>query len=545
MMMNKRVFTLQLPASNLRPPTSTLHPPASNLRPLNGLPALFIAALLRAVPLLENRFHPDEALYASFARLIASGRDPLLSGVIVDKPPFSMYLNALSVLLFGGNEFAARLPNLFASIISVALVFALARRLYDSPTAHLAGWIFALSPFAILFSITVFIDPLMTALVLWGLWAASHPATKVAATPSQTRLRGLAFALAFAAKQTALIFLPLALAFSLLNLPPAANLKQALRRLLATARPILIALLLSAIVIFGWDFLRHAPTGFWAQGYSDNVPNRLIRANEVMPRAQAWLDLLSYFTASSVLNLVFIFSLPLLLFNALRSASRPALSDLLIINYLLLYLALYWLVPFAVWDRYLLPILPLCAILFARVFWQIAYGVWQIAHSLLRLAYRVSPKFGIWSLGFGSLSLDLLPLLLCLFLINPALTAARSGYPIGGDHGAYEGIDDAARFIHTLPSSSVLYDHWLSWQWNFYLFDGPLYVAWFPTPDALAADLAAFGRASPRYLAVPAWESDAELRTAAERVGFEFVPVHTSTRRDGTTAVVVYQLRPK
>ncbi len=149
---------------------------------------------------------------------------------------------------------------------------------------------------------------------------------------------------------------------------------------------------------------------------------------------------------------------------------------------------------------------------------------------------------GIWNLGVGSLSLDLLPLLLCLSLIHPAIVAARSGYPIGGDHGAYEGIDDAARFIHTLPEGGVLYDHWLSWEWNFYLFDGPLYVAWFPSPEALTTDLTAFGRMSPRYLVVPSWEADAEVRAAAARAGFEFTPLHASKRRDGSTAFVVYRL---
>src|SRR5436190_20383096 len=90
-----------------------------------SLAALLVATQLRLLPLLENRFHPDEALYASFARLIVSGRDPLLSSVVVDKPPLSFYLTALSFLLLGSTEFAARLPNFYASLLSLALLFAL------------------------------------------------------------------------------------------------------------------------------------------------------------------------------------------------------------------------------------------------------------------------------------------------------------------------------------------------------------------------------------------------------------------------------------
>src|SRR5436305_12392359 len=74
--------------------------------------ALLAATQLRVAHLLENRFHQDEALYATFARLIASGpgRGLLLSHMLVDKPPLAFYINAMSVAIFGGSEFALRLP---------------------------------------------------------------------------------------------------------------------------------------------------------------------------------------------------------------------------------------------------------------------------------------------------------------------------------------------------------------------------------------------------------------------------------------------------
>jgi len=144
----------------------------------------------------------------------------------------------------------------------------------------------------------------------------------------------------------------------------------------------------------------------------------------------------------------------------------------------------------------------------------------------------------------GFLLSRLLPFAFCLLLLPSALAATRSAYPVGGDHGAYDGIDEVARFIRTLPPGGVLYDHWLGWEFNFYLFDPPLYVSWFPTPGALADDLKAFGRASPRYLVVPSWESEAEVRAAAAQAGFGFVPIHAAARRDGSTSFVVYQLVP-
>ncbi len=494
-----------------------------------SLAALLAATLFRALPLLENRFHPDEALYASFGRLIASGHNPMLAGVLVDKPPLSFYLSAVSLWVFGQTEFAARLAPFYAGVVSVALLFALARCLYGSRVAHLAEWSLALSPFAILFSITVFIDPLLVALGLWGVvmfarwgaagrgWAASRRLEWAGAA---------AFAVAFAVKQTALLFAPLALLLMLPALPEAPG--PAWRRLLRAGLFIAGGLAISAVLVFAWDAARHAPIGFWQQGYADNIPGRFIRADEVTPRALAWLDWLHYFTASDPLNLALALGTPALLLAAARRPTRAGLADFALAGFLALYLAAYWLLAFNVWDRYLLPVVPLLALLLGRTVAAASRGMTRVGGpAIIR---RWAPR--------------LLPVLLVGLLLPPAVTAARSGYPVGGDHGAYDGLDDAARFIRTLPTGGVLYDHWLGWEWNFYLFDGPLYVSWFISPEALSTDLRAFGHSSPRYLAVPAWESDVEVRAAAIQAGFAFTPLHTSYRRNGTASIVVYQLTP-
>jgi 4-amino-4-deoxy-L-arabinose transferase-like glycosyltransferase len=475
--------------------------------------ALLAATLFRSLPLLDNRFHPDEALYGTFARYIASGH-VLLAGLVVDKPPLAFYLGGLSTLLIGPNELAVRLPNFFASLVSVALAWALARRVYGRRAAHLAAWALALSPFAILFSITAFVDPLLTAFLLWGLWMT---------VAGRDRWAALAFTLGFATKQSALMLAPLALALSLLRLPFTATWRDAVRRLWRALWPMLIGFALVTLLLLVWDAVRHAPIGFWQQGYSDNMPGRFIRANEVMPRARAWLDLLNYIAVSPLVNALFIIGLPALLLLNLRHPTRAALADVILTGYLLLFLGAYWLLAFNVWDRYLVPLVPFFALLLARL---------------------LTRPFESWSLNFESLKFGSLLLGFGILLLPSAFRAAHSGYPIGGDHGAYDGVDDVARFVHTLPANGVLYDHWLSWEFDFYLFDRPLYISWFPTPEALTTDLQAFGRASPRYFVVPSWEGDAEMRAAAERAGFAFTPLHTATRRDGSTSFTVYQLTP-
>jgi 4-amino-4-deoxy-L-arabinose transferase-like glycosyltransferase len=408
-------------------------------------------------------------------------------------------------------------------VVSVALLFALGRRLYGQRTAWLAAGLLALSPLAILFSITLFIDPLLTASVLWALWAASR-----------ARWRSLAAALAtgFAIKQTALLFAPLALGLALAGLPGVATPRQAARRLWWASRPLIMALLISAGLVFGWDAARHAGIGFWTQGYADNMPGRLVRANEVLPRAQAWIGLLHYVTASTPLNLLLAAGLPMALIAEIwrKAARRAALIDVLLSGFALLYLAAYWLLAFNVWDRYLLPLAPLLALLLARVLLIAAATI-----------VRIVPGRPAWLRPAAHLGLAGA---LALAAWGPARAAADSAYPVGGDHGAYDGIDEAATYVRGMPAGSVLYDHWLSWQWDFYLFGSPVYVAWFPSPQGLTTDLKAFGRRSPRFLVVPSWEGDAELRAAAAEAGFTFVERHTTYRRDGTASFHVYALEP-
>ncbi len=67
-----------------------------------------LAFALRLDPALDNRFHPDEALFSSWALRIAHGENILLTGIPVDKPPLLIYRTAISFLFFGQTEIAAR-----------------------------------------------------------------------------------------------------------------------------------------------------------------------------------------------------------------------------------------------------------------------------------------------------------------------------------------------------------------------------------------------------------------------------------------------------
>ena len=159
------------------------------------------AFALRLGPLFDSRFHPDEALFSTWALKIARGENLLLSGMPVDKPPLLIYLTALSFFIFGQSELAARVPNLIASVISVPLLYQLTRRYWpDDRVIELPAVLLALSPFAILFAPTAFLDPMM---VMFGL------ASLVAASRGRAGWAGILLGLSFATKVQGLFFLPL------------------------------------------------------------------------------------------------------------------------------------------------------------------------------------------------------------------------------------------------------------------------------------------------------------------------------------------------
>ena len=67
--------------------------------------------------------HPDEALYGYWARLIASGRDPALFSVYVDKPPLFIYSLAGTFRILGMSTEASRFPNIAASFLSLPFLW--------------------------------------------------------------------------------------------------------------------------------------------------------------------------------------------------------------------------------------------------------------------------------------------------------------------------------------------------------------------------------------------------------------------------------------
>lgn len=484
---------------------------------------LLLAWALRLPPILDNRLHPDEALYGYWGLLIGRGGDPWLATAPVYKPPLLPYLVAGAQAPFhnsgGDSEFALRLPGLAAGLLTAPLTAALVHALYrDRWTAVAAGVGAALSPFAILFSATAFPDPLMVAL---GLGAC------VAAARDRPGWAGLWAGLSFATKRTGLVWLPLVVLLHIASCKSASW--QVGKLQVANTISLLIRFLLVMGLIFAWDAVRQArgAESFWRVGVAGYGGLRLVWPHELWTRLRGWIGLARYLFASPIVNGVLLLGLPVLVWNGVQSPkfgryTRGSFADLLLIFFSLVYFFLHWLWAFPVWDRYLLPLAPVLAILLGRVISLIA--------SYLQSVTNLS--FIICHLSF----------IFCLSL--PALDAARSRYPIGGDQGAYDGIDQVAAFLSELPEGSVVYHHWLGWHYHYHLFDAPVYLAYWPTPAWLARDVRAFGAREPRYVTFPSWESSARVEWALAGVGYGLEPVLTTTRRDGALSFTTYHIQP-
>ncbi|MFB0536059.1 MAG: ArnT family glycosyltransferase [Anaerolineae bacterium] len=579
---------------------------------------LVIGALARLVPIATNRFHQDEALYSTWALHVATGRDTLLNGFPVDKPPLFLYTLALFFRLFGPSEVVARLPGVLASTASVALAYYLARRLYGRPTALVAAALMALSPFNILFAPTALTDPLLVALVLAALCLAVEGRWTGA---------GVMAGLAAATKQQGLLFLPLVVGVGLAGTAAEASLLtcsgwsfaesilsavegfrmrignptagspdyksgesgsksgrsasksggsgKRWRAYVLNDGPHLVLGFLAAVApAILWDLARSQRPGFLQQSALSYGGLAWVAPSQWLERGQRWVDLLWYVTASRPLNFLLVIGVPLLLLYGLlwRRRERETVVDITLSSFGLLFLALHLVLDFQVWDRYLLGLVPVVLLLLARVLWQACEGLAALASvGWAQLSLHLPPGFcskrvraprlsGPEPPGHGPGGSRLIPLLtekrssrrlplremvVVLFLVTtlyrPAQDAANSRFPIGGDQGAYQGIETVADYFRgNVGAGATLYQRWLGWHLAFYMFNYPYDFQWYDSPQQLA-DYAA-KVTGPRYLVAPSWKSTTAERVALGEKGLSLHTVYQAYRRDGSVSFTIYRV---
>jgi hypothetical protein len=294
-----------------------------------------------------------------------------------------------------------------------------------------------------------------------------------------------------------------------------------LRFMVVAAIPVLLTI--------AWDAGRTGAGNYWSAGVAFNNPGRLARSNEVWARALALLEWGQYVGGTALVTGFLGVMLPVFAAFDWYYAGRElpgAAMALLLYGFLVAYITVHWLVAFPILDRYLLPVVPLMALL-------VGWGVVEAARRLRSRSSMALPWVEVSA-----------ALLLLGALAWPALRAADSAYPVGGDHGAFDGIDEIADELYLLPNGTVVYYQSLGWPLHYYLFDAYVYLTHFDRPGALRSDLAAFGHrgSEPRYLILADWESDAETLAAIEEAGFCARLETVTTNRLGQRSFTLYQI---
>jgi 4-amino-4-deoxy-L-arabinose transferase-like glycosyltransferase len=139
--------------------------------------ALLAGALLRLVQLgVPDLFGPDEGPWAVGARnLVEGGFEQFLAlsrapfGSPSGTPVFFPALLSLVVRVFGAEEWAIRLPSVFAGLVGAFVLERIVRRSYGQPAGHLAGAFAALLPPLVSASRAASAEPALVALGLGGI----------------------------------------------------------------------------------------------------------------------------------------------------------------------------------------------------------------------------------------------------------------------------------------------------------------------------------------------------------------------------------------
>ncbi|MBU0478524.1 glycosyltransferase family 39 protein [bacterium] len=325
---------------------------------------LILGALLRISVFGLGDFHGDEALYSFRGAEIALRGDWFFQAEDVDKPPLLPYLAALSFRIFGFGDNTARLPNFFASLISIWLVYQICCKCFDKNTARIAAFLMAISPYNILYGPTVFEDTLFACLLLFSIYFLCI---------YKEFWAGIFLGLCFCAKQFGVLAMPIIGAFSIIlrymqwvqtkHSEFSFYIKKPLMKLVFGFSMVFAGLLIWAVFFedprLGIIFQVNATGGVFK-----------IMAGELTPRLFHWLSLYSKFTNSSVVNMFFLISAPALIaYEILNLKNKHRFKNIISLcigGYIALMLGTFTLFRFGFSPHYLMFIIPFVFILLAR-----------------------------------------------------------------------------------------------------------------------------------------------------------------------------------
>jgi len=177
----------------------------SRVRP--ELAALLVVAAFLNLWALERNGLANE-YYSAAAQAMSSSWHAFLYGsfdgagaMTVDKPPLALWVQALSVRLFGFHSLSLLIPQALMGVASVALVYDLVRRRFGRAGGFVAGLVLALTPITVAIARHNNPDALLVLCSVAALWLAAR-ALEDGRTPC-LMLAGTAVGLGFEAKMAA------------------------------------------------------------------------------------------------------------------------------------------------------------------------------------------------------------------------------------------------------------------------------------------------------------------------------------------------------
>jgi hypothetical protein len=463
---------------------------------------LLLAAVLRFVALGEEvRFHPDEALFATFARGAAVQGAWMLPGAL-DKPPLAIYAQAAALMLWGvqplpdgvltlevrQGEFAIRVLGTFLSLMTVAALGSLTRRLYphcSDRLSTLALLIASLSPLLIVFSPTGFTDGL---LLLCGVLALR------CAAAGGWMWAGVWLGLALWSKQQAVFMLPLAMALGW-SATPSADWRTRFWQIMRCGLPVILGIISLAL----WDAARAMETSLWNLAFANNQPGRLTTWDALLPRLVTWLQDGQFMFGEGWIALLSVGVIGTGLYIHGRQRAAGWRLDALLMLFVIGYTGLHILF-INLYDRYWLLLIPALVLLLAR-------GIYALAN---RWTYRR------W-----------VPLIVIVLLLPGALAASALRLPIGGDQRQHQGIEQVAHYLDTRTLGAIIYDRWLGWELGYYLGTwSDKRRVYFPTVAALVQGALEQRDPAARYWVAPDWEDSRKWLAGLAQIGFRMELVY-------------------
>jgi 4-amino-4-deoxy-L-arabinose transferase-like glycosyltransferase len=149
---------------------------------LDKIPLKLVIILIGAllfIPFLGNvpLFDWDEINFAESAReMIETGnylQVQINYQAFYEKPPFYIWMQVLSMKVFGVNEFAARFPNALVGIFSMLALLAIGKRLKNKYFGFLWAMVYVASFLPHFYFKTALIDPLFNLFIFTGIYFAS------------------------------------------------------------------------------------------------------------------------------------------------------------------------------------------------------------------------------------------------------------------------------------------------------------------------------------------------------------------------------------